>query len=438
MRDSKGSFWMYSVLPYQIAYSPISTIIALFILQLHGTVIDVSYAMAAFYGISIPAAVFWGWLIDTYNGRKSFVILSFLGVAIVLLGLSLTNSVAEAIILFGVLSFLVAANATPLSLLVMESIEERSWSAGFSRLQLLGSVGGTIGLFLATVLGFLPLRLLMLLLIPFSIFAVSIATRIREPQAEMGRRAIIKNRVALKVRFLMYHLFFIRIPDKKFLRSLVIRRGSGKSLPNLTVLYIAFFAFYLGSGIFNTAYVPGLDHEGFQNLYVFGIIFAGYAVQSLSFYLYGRLTQQSGEHKAIMNSLVLRGGGYVAIGLVFLVFSGMTSLALNLIVYSMTAGLAYAVFYIASSTVLFETIGTEKRGRKLGLYSSIIGLSYLFGSLFAGYASYYIGYGFSFVISGVLIFGSMIVFVKFYDNEKKLPFSQILQLGYVKGQSSQQ
>ena len=115
----------------------------------------------------------------------------------------------------------------------------------------------------------------------------------------------------------------------------------------------------------------------------------------------------------------------------------MTSLALNLVVYSMTAGLAYAVFYIASSTVLFETIGTEKRGRKLGLYSSIIGLSYLFGSLFAGYASYYIGYGFSFVISGILIFCSMIVFVKFYNNEKKLPFSQILQLGYVKGQSSQ-
>jgi hypothetical protein len=79
---SKRDVWMYSTLPYQIAYGPVGTIIALFILDLHGTVIDVSYAMATFYLISIIASVFWGWMIDQYNSRRVFVFIAYAGVGL--------------------------------------------------------------------------------------------------------------------------------------------------------------------------------------------------------------------------------------------------------------------------------------------------------------------------------------------------------------------
>ncbi len=90
---------MYSMLPYQIAYGPISTIIALFILDLGGTVIDVSYAMAVFYAVSIPASVFWGMVVDSYNRRKPYIYISIASTGAVLLALAFTNSIAVAIAL---------------------------------------------------------------------------------------------------------------------------------------------------------------------------------------------------------------------------------------------------------------------------------------------------------------------------------------------------
>ncbi len=404
---------MYSMLPYQIAYGPISTIIALFILDLHGTVIDVSYAMAVFYGVSIPASMLWGMAVDRYGTRKPFVYISIASAGVVLLALSFINSISLAILLFGVLSLFTAALATPLSLLVMETIEKRFWASGFSKLQMLSSVGGSIGLLLASVLtGFLPLRIVMLLLIPFVIIGILIAMSITEPQKQLERRSIIKSGTALRFRLLMHNLIFIRVPSFKFIKSIFESRH--RKLAQLTVIYIGMFIFYLGSAIFNTDYVPGLRDIGYTDLIVFGIIFAGYAVQSYVFNYAGRFTESKGEKSALRSSLSMRAIGYIFIGVVFAAVGGFGSLVLNVILYALTAGLAYSIFYTASNTLLFETIGSEKPGRKLGLYSSVVGISYLIGSLVAGYMAYYISYGFAFVVSGLLILLSLFIFLSIY------------------------
>ncbi len=409
---------MYSQLTYQIAYGPISTIIALFILDLHGTVIDVSYAMAAFYFVSIIASVFWGWAIDAHNSRKLFVLIAYAGVGITIAAMAYSTSIAEVIVLFAVLSFLSASAATPLSLLIMETKAKNRWASGFSKLQMIGSIGASIGLLIASIVtGFLPLRVLMLVLIPFIIVAVLIAFTIIEPQKSIERRKVIENKTALKARLLLHNLIFIRLPGISFIRSL-FKRGRANRLQDLTIVYIALFAFYFGSGIFNTAYVPGLRKIGLLNIYVFAVIFAGYAVQTVAFYLAGRYTEAKGERSMIVKSLWLRASGYVAIGLVFVLVSGSAGFALNLVIYALTAGLAYSVFYTSSSTLLFEEIGTEKRGRKLGVYSSLVGLGYLFGSLIAGYAAYFIGYWFAFILSGALIICSIAVFSSFYRKRR--------------------
>jgi MFS family permease len=87
------------------------------------------------------------------------------------------------------------------------------------------------------------------------------------------------------------------------------------------------------------------------------------------------------------------------------------------ILYALTAGLAYAMFYTVSNTLLFETVGSEKPGRKLGLYSSVVGVGYLIGSLVAGYMAYYIGYSFAFIVSGLLIFLSLFIFLGIYKQK---------------------
>ncbi|MEM3883519.1 MAG: MFS transporter [Methanothrix sp.] len=412
----KKGLWMYSMLPYQIAYGPISTIIALFILDLGGTVIDVSYAMAVFYGVSIPASVLWGMAVDRYGSRKPFVYISIASAGLILLALSFTNNIAMAITLFGLLSLFTAALATPLSLLVMETIEKKFWASGFSRLQMLSSIGGSIGLLAASVLtGFLPLRVVMLLLIPFVIISILIAMSITEPAKNLERRSIIKNSMALRFRLLMHNLIFIRVPGYKFIRGLIGSKHN--QLSKLTVIYIGMFAFYLGSAIFNTAYVPGLRDIGLANVYVFGIIFAGYAVQSYVFNYSGRFTESKGEKSTLRSSLAMRAAGYVAIGFAFIFLTGFGSLLINVVLYALTAGLAYAMFYTVSNTLLFETVGSEKPGRKLGLYSSVVGIAYFIGSLVAGYMAYYVGYSFAFIASGLLIFLSLFIFLGIYKQK---------------------
>jgi len=411
---SKRDVWMYSVLPYQIAYGPISTIIALFILDLHGTVIDVSYAVAVFYFVSILASIFWGWLVDMYDNHRIFVLIAYAGVGVVLAAMAYTTSIIEVIALFGILSFFTASAATPLSLLVMETIEKRRWASGFSKLQMLSSVGGSLGLLIALVAtGFLPLRILMLLLIPFIIASMILAFAIKKPKEVVTRREIINNRLALRIRLILHGMIFVRLPKANFIKS-VFSRGSSNKLADLTIVYIALFAFYLGSGIFNTAYVPGLRYIGLLNLYIFAIIFGGYAVQTVAFHVSGKYTETIGERRTIIESLWLRAAGYLAIGLVFILASGYIDFIINLVVYAIAAGLAYSIFYTASNTLLFEEIGNEKRGRKLGVYSGLVGLGYLFGALIAGYAAYFVGYGFTFVLSGALMACSVAVFYKFY------------------------
>ncbi len=292
----------------------------------------------------------------------------------------------------------------------METIEKRYWASGFSKLQMLSSVGGSFGLLAASVLtGFLPLRYVMLVLIPFIIISVLMAASITEPSKTIERRAILRSAVALKFRLLIHSFIFIRIPSTKFLREIISRY---KAMSKLTILYTAMFVFYLGSAIFNTAYVPGLRQIDFSNVYIFAIIFAGYAAQSIVFKYSGKLTESKGEHYALQNSLAMRGIGYVLIGLAFLLGTGFGSVIANVMLYAVSAGLAFSVFYTASNTLLFETVGNEKPGRKLGLYSGIVGLSYLVGSLIAGYIAYYIGYAFAFVLSGLLIVASLSIFLK--------------------------
>jgi hypothetical protein len=80
----------------------------------------------------------------------------------------------------------------------------------------------------------------------------------------------------------------------------------------------------------------------------------------VAFYLSGRYTEARGEHRTIIESLWLRAAGYIAIGLVFVLVSGYAGFIVNLLIYAMAAGLAYAVFYTASNTLLFEEIGTKR------------------------------------------------------------------------------
>src|ERR1019366_6379081 len=108
---------MYATIPANIAYGPLSTLIALYILALGGGVLDVAYAITLSSIIIIPASLFWGKITDFYNKRKSLILLSYIGLAISFLLLFITKSVPGVIGIYVIQSFLITASSAPLSLL---------------------------------------------------------------------------------------------------------------------------------------------------------------------------------------------------------------------------------------------------------------------------------------------------------------------------------
>jgi MFS family permease len=412
--EDKKNGWLYGVLSSQIAYSPISTIIALYILYLHGTVIDVSYAFTVSNAVMIPAGILWGKMIDKYARRKMFILISFASLAISLLSLFFVSNVFYVIAIYGVLSFMFVASATPLNLLVMEKNHESYWAKGFSKLQLFASLGGTVGLLVATIAaGFVHLNYIMLILFAFAALSVLLTTAtITEHAAKFTRKSLIGYIYAFRSRLFLVPLFFARIPRIRIIKE-ILRKFLSFKIPRksqMNLIYTGSLFFYLGSGLFNTVYSAGLKESGMSNFLVFVVILVSMVVQTTAFYISGGFTNKRGEVKTISRSLYLRGSSYLLIGASFVVLSSVGLLGVNLLLYALAAGIGYALFYTASNTLLFRAIKTWHPARALGIYSGFTGFSTLIGSLISGYISFYVGYWFTFSIAGVLVLLSAVAF----------------------------
>ncbi len=399
--------WLYLTIPYQIAYGPVSSLIILYILDLHGTVIDASYAIMLSNLVWIFAGLFWGRLIDTYNRRRLFIALSLAGLAGSLAALYLFRSVTMVILAYGFLSFMVIANATPVNLLVMETSARERWAEGFSKLQMFMSVGGMAGFLLVTVLsGLMGIGTVLLLLAPFALVALLMTSLISEPARPMSRRAIFDSMHALSSRLMTSHILFAgRKTLERLERYVEDTLSRGVRMPaatNLNMLYAAALLFSVSGVLFNTAYPAGLKSIGLDNFQVLLVLLMGMIVQTVVFYHSGVLSERHAKMQVSVSSMAVRGLAYAGMGAAFLVLGRFQNFVLGFLLYPIAAGAAYALFFTAFNTMLFESLGTERQGRKLGFYSAITGVGSLFGALMAGYVSFYVGYWVAFVVAGAL------------------------------------
>lgn len=79
--------WIYSVFPVSVATGPLGTMVQLYLIYLNGQALGTIYgglAAAVFNGISIPAALFWGYATDRLHKRKALIALSYALTAVAL------------------------------------------------------------------------------------------------------------------------------------------------------------------------------------------------------------------------------------------------------------------------------------------------------------------------------------------------------------------
>lgn len=400
----KSISWFYAILPFSIASGPVGTFVQLYILQLHGTVIDVGLAITLTNAVGIPAAMIWGFVTDRARKRKPVIVASYVAVTMSLVAFVLVHSVYGTAVIYAIFSFLATASATPLNLLVMETEVKSKWATSFSKFSMVSSIGTTVGLALSFLWSYLlPLRFLVLPLGMLSMLSAILASiLIREPSFAFERETMVMQKPSFSHRLLAIPLIFLKIPRLIDFRT-VFRGVRYELTRQIPVLYLSIMAFYLASGIFNTSLVPSLDVAHASQSQIFLVSLAGMLVQTGSFYFAGAYVERTSLRRTAIGGLVVRASCYASIGIFSIFVTGLTYLGTTLVFYPIAGGIAFAAYYTASNTMIFKTLGYSSQASALGVYSALVGIATMAGSFVSGFISFYIGYYATFLIAAIFL-----------------------------------
>ena len=410
-RRTKKINWVYSVFPVALATGPLGTMIQLYLIELNGVTLGTIYsglAIAIFNGVSIPAAIFWGFTTDRLHRRRGLIAASYALMAVVLFSFYFDRSTAGTIATYSIFSFVSVASATPLNLLIMETEEKGRWAGAFAKLSMMSSVGSVGGLILSTLWS--EKLSLILLSVPLGFFALASAAlsviTISEPAFIFERESVALRRSSFFSRLLTLPVFFIRAPKASdFTR---VFRGLRSSLTSYVPLfYISTVLFYLSSGLFNTSFVPAMSAFSLTEVEAFAVILTGAAAQTLTFQWAGRYVSAQSLVTTSAQGLLLRGWSYIVIGAAALVLAGPLFIVPALVMYPIAGGIAFAVYYTSSNTMMFNTVQRKNPGAALGVYSAVVGIATMGGSLASGFISVYMGFYTTFVLAGVLLFAAV-------------------------------
>ena len=400
----KSATWVEAVVPFSIAFGPVSTLVQLLILNLQGTVIDVAFAIALFSAVGVPASLFWGFVADRFQRRKNVIVASYLATAAILVSFLFASTGYFVSLLYAVFSFTASASTTPLNLLVMETEQKQKWATAFAKFSMVMSIGQTAGLFLSVGWGlFLPLNFLVIPLAALSVISAALATvMIKEPSIMFERQAIAMNKPSFFHRIFAVPFFFLRVPRLNDFKR-VFRDIKYELTRQVPILYLSIFMFYLAAGIFNTSLVPSLKANNLSSFLIFLVTTAGMVIQIISFKYAGPYIERKSPVKAAVGGLVLRSVCYGFLGVSLYIISGVWFLVPALIFYPLAAGIAYSVYYTASNTMVFNTLRGGRQGSSLGVYSALVGIATLLGSLFSGFTSFFLGFSATFIIAAACL-----------------------------------
>ncbi|MFI5419839.1 MAG: MFS transporter [Nitrososphaerales archaeon] len=405
-KNSKPS-WFYASLPFNVALGPLSTYVQLLLLQNYGQNLGTVYIgllLTIFNGVTIPASMVWGMATDRFQGRKSLITLSFLLIAADLFGLAFVRGALGIGLLYSLFALLASASATPFNLLIMETQPKQSWSSAFAKFSMIGTIGNVIGLLLSSVwVTVLPIEYLVLPLAGLSLISAALAAwLIEEPGFVFEREMIVLEKQSLFERLLAFPLMFFKIPNlsdfKRVFRGLQIELTS-----QVPLLYLSIFAFNIAGGIFNTSLTPSMAANGLSQSEIFGVYLAALAIQVVAFRYAGPYIAKRTLVKTAVIGLVLRAICYAAVGVSAFLISGALYLIPAIIFYPLAAGIAYAIYYTSSSTMVFNSLGPRSQGASLGVYSALVGVAAMIGSFVSGFTSVFLGYYVTFLIAAFFL-----------------------------------
>jgi MFS family permease len=412
-KEKSRTTWFYSALPFNIASGPLSTFIQIALLQYYGQTAGTVYIgliTTVYNGITIPAAMIWGFATDKMHRRKPIISISFVLVGVDLLALYFTRSAFGVGLVYGIFALFASASATPYNLLIMETQPKSSWASAFAIFSMIGTLGNVIGLLLSVVwVAFLPFQWLVIPLSALCLVSAALGVfLLKEPSFLFEREMIVMQKPSFSHRLLAVPLMFLHVPRLQDFKRVFngLRHELTSQVP---ILYLSIVAFNIAGGIFNTSLTPAMSRNGLSQSDIYGVYLVAMIIQVVAFRYAAPYIARRTLIKTSVGGLVLRSICYALMGVSVYLITGIWFLVPSIIFYPIAAGIAYAIYYTASSTMVFNSLGAKGHGSSLGVYSALVGIASMIGSLISGFTSVYLGYYITFILAACFLVAAAVL-----------------------------
>lgn len=382
----------------------------LYVLNLGGTVVNVTTISAIYNLAVIPSSIFWGVVTDRIPRRREFFQLSYLGMGVICVAMFELRSLFWLAALYGLLAFVLVANGPASNLLIMESTDKASWLATFANFSLIANLGAAAGLLVGLVWSsYIPLDLFLIFCSACSYCSLVLASFLVKTPPITLETANLR----FSPRTLFSSVYHVVTNSLHTIGALSSRALSVKEFTRLyrimitgaakgrTLLFYSTFFYMFSYAFMVTSYVPFLSASGVIDSAIFAVTLASVVLQILAYRSLGFFTRSIGEARTAVYSVVLAGASMFLIG-VSAQFLQNFVLVTNVLLFSLF-GFAFALWNSSTSVALFSTLGGEKQAGMLGAYTALSGLGLVIGSALSGPVSFYFGYPINFTVSSVLM-----------------------------------
>ena len=141
----KGSAWYFAYFPHSVAFSILSVLVPLYLVDsLGGSLFDLGVMTAAAALFVIPASILFGKLPGRFGRAKPFILASFLSTGLLTLLLSEAKTIPLFQALFVLMTVADSMRITPTNLFIAEFHPRKSWGRAFARYHfVLGAASAT-------------------------------------------------------------------------------------------------------------------------------------------------------------------------------------------------------------------------------------------------------------------------------------------------------
>lgn len=415
MKDNKSD-WLLTVIPISAVGSGLSVIIPLYILALHGNVLNVGFAVTLYNLVAIPSSLLWGKMTDRFgrNKNKLFIVGSIIGVLAILVLLFFARGPHSIEAVYGLYALMATAASPSINILIMGTKRDPSLPKFFSRYSIYVIFGSLLAMVPGLLIGQNGIIYYLYFLIIVNILglvAAWVSIKELKPKQVPKEKAVAVhksfpalNMLSTLPNVLTGHAFIERIHN-----AFIGRRG------NFVLLLFAIALFNGAMNLFNTSYIPYLRKFGLEYNSIFAINIVN-TLGQLAIYLFVayKFSKKSDLHRYYGLSVWIRGASYIIVIIPLFIAFG-TFFYANVVGYAFS-GISYALWNIAASVLLYNYIRGKNVGYYVGVWVSVLGVSAVLGSLFSGILSESMGYAHTFIAAIIVTFISAIVFNIYYGS----------------------